>query len=197
MSESPERRQGLLTLLETWTRRLGIACGLSFEMPSGYESANASYEPQTQMIHVNPDLLEDEWISGAYYLLHELAHALQHHRPDTLPVGVASSLDYVILYNGRCSKRVDGQWLDCALEGPEEYFTDLYTNLPYEVHANDFAYQALRPEAGEPPLPGLEALRRFWAPRHQVISAADMPAELERAYRRIDAAVEGQEKPEV
>lgn len=178
----------LFALLDEWGSGLEVDCTLRFDMPPGYETSNATYQPDTKVIHLNPALPEEGYVNSAFYLLHELRHARQHQHRQELPEDVARSLDYVILYDGRCYKRTDGRWVDCRLAGDEAYFTDLYTNLPYEVDANAFAYQALLPDMEGHQLDELESLHRFWAPRHQAIAPEDINRELKETYRRIDAA---------
>lgn len=192
MNPKPDNRQKATELMQRWAATLGVEYALSFDMPAGFDTANATYVPQRKTICLNPALTEEDDISCAFYLLHELRHAWQHQRRQELPEDMARSLDYVILYDGTCYKQHDGNWLECRLEGDEEYFTDLYTNLPYEVDANEFAYQGLLPGLEDRQRERLEELCSLWAPRNQVISLAQMPDALEKTYRRIDAAVKAQ-----
>ena len=88
----------------------------------------------------------------------------------------------MIQYDGTCYKLAGGQYLECRLEGSEEYFTGLYLGQPYEADANCSAYEQVRKLYGDPD--GLEELYAFWMPGHPV------PDETyEEIYRLIDEKV--------
>ena len=127
-------------LFDSLCLEAGLVCRLSFDMPEAYEEANGMYDPETDIVFVNATLLKGCSDSQkAFYLFHELRHAEQYAHPERFPSAIRKALDYDIAYDGNCSKRVNGQWISCRLDGGEDRFTRLYlsnhtksmrTNLP-------------------------------------------------------------------
>ena len=160
----------------------GVSVSLSFDMPEGYETAYGTYDGETNTVYVNKRLL-----SGApdhekaFYLFHELRHAMQHLSPERFGDDVNRSLPYVILYDGACYKLVNGQYLECRIEGDPAYLESLYAGLPYEKDANTYAYERARSVFGDSE--ALRELYRFWLPRRQISDR-----EYEAVYRFIDRA---------
>lgn len=76
---------------------------------------------------------------------------------------IQKSRYYSILYNGVCCKLVDNKWLQCKLDGTEEYFTNAYLNSPFEVDANTFAYEQTKRVVGASS--ELENLYNWWMPK--------------------------------
>ena len=71
-----------------------------------------------------------------------------------------------MLYNGVCYKLIDNKWEKCTLEGNEEFFTRAYMSLPYEIDANNFAYEKTKERCGD--TPSLKELYNFWIPISKV-----------------------------
>ena len=115
---------------------------LSFDMPKGYENAFGTFEPITNFLYINKNLLKNaDKYKFYFFFYHELRHAIQYQKPNLFSKEIQESLPYVILYNGICYKKNDKQWLQCNIEKPEEICTQLYLNLPYELDANKFAFE--------------------------------------------------------
>ena len=90
----------------------------------------------------------------------------------------------MVLYNGTCFRLSGNTWQECALDGPEEYFTRAYLSLPYELDANAFAYETVKELCGESA--ELRELYALWTPKERMADP-----ELETLFRRIDAALDG------
>lgn len=156
---------------------------LSFDMPSGYETANGTFDVETKTVFINAKYLKDvPDYEKAYYLFHELRHALQYLCPDLFSNIIKRSLQYVIMYNGTCYKIINGKYHECSLEGEEEYFTSLYIGQPYEVDANTFAYESVKEIYGGSE--ELKKLYRFWAPEQSVPDKA-----YDSIYSQIDELI--------
>lgn len=55
-----------------------LALHLSFSMPVGYETANGNFDPACKTVFINAKRLKNESDSTkAFFLFHELRHALQ------------------------------------------------------------------------------------------------------------------------
>ncbi len=140
---------------------------LSFDMPAGYEAANGTFDAVTRTVFINETLLrEAPDYENAFFLFHELRHALQHLCPERFSEEVKKSLPYTILYDGTCYKLIDGEYSECKLDGGEAVFTDLYLGQPNEVDANTFAYEKVKTVYGDSE--DLRNLYEFWMPRHPV-----------------------------
>lgn len=170
-------------LFDSLRLEAGLVCRLSFDMPEGYEEANGMYDPETDTVFVNATLLEECPDSEkAFYLFHEFRHAEQFAHPKRFPPVIRKSLDYDIAYDGSCSKRVNGQWASCRLDGGEDRFTRLYLSQPHEIDANQFAYAKAKTLFGGDE--ALESLRSFWIP--SIIVSAE---EYDAIYSEIDKAL--------
>ena len=122
-----------------------LALHLSFSMPVGYETANGNFDPACKTVFINAKRLKNESDSTkAFFLFHELRHALQYLCPDQFSSTIQRSIQYIILYDGTCYKLANERYLKCQLDGGEEYFTDLYLSQPHEVDANTFAYKSVK-----------------------------------------------------
>ena len=140
---------------------------LSFDMPTGYEAANGTFDAVTRTVFIHAQLLcQAPDYEKAFFLFHELRHASQQLCPDRFSKEIIKSLPYTILYDGTCYKLVDGEYLECKLDGGEEVFTNLYLGQPYEVDANTFAYEQVKKVCGDSE--GLRELYEFWMPRSPV-----------------------------
>lgn len=140
---------------------------LSFDMPSGYETANGTFDVETKTVFINEKYLSDAPdYKKAYYLFHELRHASQYLCSECFSDIIKRSLQYVIMYDGTCYKIIDGKYYECRLDGEEDYFTKLYLGQPYEVDANTFAYESVKEIYGDSN--ELKKLYRFWIPEQSV-----------------------------
>lgn len=172
-------------LFDSLCLEAGLVCRLSFDMPKGYEEANGMYDPETDTVFVNAALLKECPDSEkAFYLFHELRHAEQYAHPERFPPAIRKALDYDIAYDGNCSKRANGQWVSCRLDGGEDRFTRLYLSQPHEIDANQFAYAKAKTLFGGDE--ALENLRSFWIP--SVIVSIE---EYDAIYSEIDEALIG------
>jgi hypothetical protein len=144
-----------------------ISVILSFDMPFGYETAYGTYDVTINTLFLNMELLKNApRYKVLFYLFHELRHALQYLRPSLFSEQIQHSRFYVVLYNGICFKLVDNKWLECILEDSEEYFTNIYLNIPYEIDANAFAYDKTKEICGD--TLELKELCSFWMPAKKI-----------------------------
>ncbi len=140
---------------------------LSFEMPSGYEAANGTFDVVNKTVFINANLLDNSPdCKKAFFLFHELRHASQYLSPNQFSNTINRSIQYIIMYDGTCYKLVNGDYLKCRLTGDETYLTNLYLGQPHEVDANRFAYEQTRKIYGDSA--ELQELFHFWMPRQAV-----------------------------
>lgn len=145
----------------------GLDLILSFNMPEGYETANGTFDIELRTVYINSKLLsESPDYEKAFFLFHELRHAKQYLCPDSFSSEIIKSLTYTIMYDGTCYKMVDGEYLECKLDGGEELFTELYLCQPYEVDANTFAFQRAKEIYGD--LEELKDLYDCWMPNKNI-----------------------------
>ena len=144
-----------------------LSIKLSHDMPSGYETAYGTYDVTVNTLFLNMELLKGaSEYEVLFFLFHELRHAVQYHHPGLFDREIQESRFYVILYNGICYKLIENAWIECVLEGSEDYFTHVYSSLPYELDANTFAYEKTKELCGDS-----EALRNlygFWIPEDKL-----------------------------
>ena len=140
---------------------------LSFDMPTGFETANGTFDVATKTVFINSECLsEAPDYEKAFFLFHELRHALQYLCPEQFSHEIIKSLSYIIMYDGTCYKFVSGKYVECQLDGGEELFTNLYKGQPYEVDANTFAYEEVKRLYGDSE--NLRELYAFWIPRQPI-----------------------------
>ena len=155
------------THFDAYCKEHGLTLRLSFEMPEGYETANGTFESETGTVCINAAMLgEYPDYERAFYLFHELRHALQYLCPGQFDELVGKSRFYAIGYDGTCCKLCGEEWKECRLDGAEEYFTEAYKGQPYEVDANNAAYEKAKELFGD--TPELRALYAFWLPKKPV-----------------------------
>ena len=70
------------------------------------------------------------------------------------------------MYDGTCYKIVNRKYSECKLEGGEDYFTNIYLGQPYEVDANEYAYEQAKKIYGDSD--DLRKLYEFWIPSQPV-----------------------------
>ncbi len=144
-----------------------FALHLSFKMPSGYETANGTFDVTSKTIFINENLLDKSPdYEKAFFLFHELRHASQYLSPNQFSSTINRSIQYIIMYDGTCYKLENGDYLKCRLTGDETYLTNLYLGQPHEVDANQFAYEQTRKIYGDSV--ELRELFHFWIPRQTV-----------------------------
>jgi hypothetical protein len=187
--QAPGNREIVEAMLSIISRERALSCALSFQMPLGYEDAHASYDPDSRTIHLNQTLLAGSRMACAYHFLHELRHAWQYQRMADFPAEVVRSLDYVVLYDGLCYKRMGKEWRSCRLEGGEAYFTDIYLSQPHELDAGNWAFRIVKDMVEGHQLAELKDIHRLWCPSYRIISEEDMLSELDKVYGRIDVAI--------
>ena len=152
---------------DAYCSKEGLDVCLAFDMPSGYENANGTFEITSKTVFINKAKLSNAPdYEKSFYLFHELRHAEQYLAPEKFDYAVKKSLQYVILYDGTCYKLIDGAHHQCHLDGEEDYLRNLYLGQPYEVDANTFAYDHTKSIYGdsEP----LRKLYEFWIPHHPI-----------------------------
>lgn len=126
-----------------------IQTKLSYNMPKGYETAFGTYDSTIDTLFLNMTLIEKYTsIEILFFLYHELRHTVQYNHPELFPAQIQKSIKYVILYDGTCFKLINNEWYSTNLSGDELYFTEAYKNLPYEIDANDYAYNRVTSELG-------------------------------------------------
>ena len=161
---------------------------LSFDMPSGYEAANGTFDMETKTVYINADYLsEAPDYEQAFFFFHELRHAMQYLSPEKFSDTIVRSLPYTIMFDGTCFKLENGKYLECKLDGGEEIFTDIYLGQPYEIDANNYAFEQVRMLYGNS-----EELRKmydFWMPKKHVSDE-----EYTAYYDLIDEKVSGDNK---
>lgn len=136
---------------------------LSFDMPTGYKTANGTFDFETKTVYINAECLSrtpDH--EQAFFFFHELRHASQYLRPEQFSDAMIHSLAYTIMFDGTCYKLVDGKYLECKLDGGEAFFTNIYLGQPYEVDANKYAYERVMMIFGDSE--GLQKLYESWLP---------------------------------
>lgn len=173
----------IVHLVDAFCHERGLSITLSYDMPTGYESAYGTYDVTINTLFLNVQILHDApEYEVLFYLFHELRHAMQYLRPELFDPQIQESRFYVVLYNGVCYKLVDNSWQEVALEGSEEYFTHAYMSLPYELDANTFAYERVKEIHGN--IGQLQELYHFWMPKEK----KDFE-ELRMLFSRIDAEI--------
>lgn len=140
---------------------------LSFNMPAGYETANGTFDVESKTVFINAAYLKEAPdYEKAFYLFHELRHASQYLCPERFSNAVNRSTPYIIMYDGTCYKFITGKYYECKLEGGEEYFSNIYLGQPYEVDANQYAYEQAKKVCGDSD--DLRKLYEFWIPSQPV-----------------------------
>ena len=92
---------------EKYCKENGLSLSLSFTMPDGYETAFGTFDSNSLTVFINKNLLNDrEEFGQAFYLFHELRHALQYINPKSFNNIINESLSYIIMYDGTCYKKV-------------------------------------------------------------------------------------------
>ena len=156
---------------------------LSTIMPTGYESANGTFDVENNTLYFNASMLKDApEHERIFYLFHELRHALQYVYPERFSEAIRRSLDYVLMYDGTCCKIEQGSWKECKLEGTESYLADAYLGQPYEADANDYAYEKTKSLMGQSE--ELNRLYAFWKPENALTEK-----EYEAIYETIDRKI--------
>lgn len=141
----------------------GLDIHLSFDMPSGYESANGTFDVATKTVFINETILRNSPdYEKLFFLFHELRHATQYLAPNKFDIAISKSLQYVIMFDGTCYKLIGGAYHRCKLDGTEDYFINLYLGQPHEVDANTFAYEHIKSIYGYSE--SLKKLYEFWTP---------------------------------
>ena len=141
---------------------------LSTKMPKGYETANGTFDITKKTLFYNVDYLNElPYYERIFYLFHELRHADQYINSQKYSEEIKLSSGYNIMYDGTCSKLINGVWKECKLDGEEDYFIKLYLSQPHEIDANQFAYQKTKKIVGN--FESLDKLVDFWIPK-QLIS---------------------------
>ena len=135
-----------------------LELNLSFVMPEGYETACGTFDAELKTVFINAEYLKKAPdYEKAFTLFHELRHASQYLYPELFSSAIIRSLPYVIMYNGVCYKLIDGKYYACKLEGEEAYFSDIYLGQPYEIDANQFAFEQVKKICGDS-----ESLRKLY-----------------------------------
>ena len=167
-----------------------LPLNLSFDMPSGYETAFGTYDPVVKQLFINRNQLQQDGISFLWYFLHELRHAIQYQYHFLFSDIIQLSLPYVIQYNGLCFKLQNGQWHSIPLNGSEEYFTELYLCLPYELDANQFALNLLQQASCiEQYSDELKHLQNLWFPKYSCFPEAEAWTHLQTVFHQIDSCL--------
>ena len=139
----------------------------SLNMPAGYETAVGTFDIESKTVFINAEYLKDAPDhEKAFYLFHELRHSSQYLCPELFSSVINRSIQYVIMYDGTCYKIIDGKYRECKLEGGEGYFTNIYLGQPYEVDANQYAYEQAQKICGDSD--NLYKLYEFWLPSQPV-----------------------------
>ena len=152
---------------EKYCKEYGLSLSLSFVMPDGYETAYGTFDLNLQTIFINKNLLKDkEEFEQAFYLFHELRHAVQYINPQSFNDIINESLSYIIMYDGTCYKQVGDKYYKYKIDGDEEFLKNLYLSQPYEMDANEYAYKKVSEVMGFSK--ELEQLYQSWIPKCQI-----------------------------
>ena len=93
---------------EKYCKEYGLSLSISFAMPAGYETAFGTFDSNSLTVFINKNLLNDrEEFEQAFYLFHELRHALQYTNPQSFNNTINESLSYIIMYDGTCYKKLE------------------------------------------------------------------------------------------
>lgn len=169
-------------IVSDFSRAHDLKIQFSSDMPPGYETANGTFDISKNTLFLNTAALANmPDYEALFYLFHELRHVLQYTTPQAFPEVLQRSLDYVLMYDGTCYQRLNGNWAECKLEGNRQHLIDAYLGQPYERDANAYAYEQVKGIYG--PSKELDALYAFWGPK-ELLSDGDY---LE-IYRTIDLA---------
>ena len=172
-------------IIDDFCRENHLQIVFSTQMPQGYESANGTFDIAKNTLFFNAQQLSSEPDYAAmFYLFHELRHAMQYTQPQLFSEAIRKSIDYVLMYDGTCFKMVQGNWMECKLEGTEAYLKDAYLGQPYEMDANSFAYEEVQKRCGNSH--ELKELYSFWTPEKRLSDAEYM-----ELYKTIDQKIEG------
>lgn len=168
---------------QAFCRENDLDIRLSFRMPSGYETANGTFDLPTETLYINAEYLEDAPdYKKAFYFFHELRHAEQYLLPERFGGTLRKSLSYVLMYDGTCYKLIDGEYLRCKIDGSEEDCGNRYLGQPYELDANTFAYEQVKKLYGDSE--ELRELYRSWLPKTPITEK-----EYEEIYAEIDEKI--------
>ena len=144
-----------------------LSLSLSYAMPCGYETAFGTFDLNLRTIFINKNLLKDkEEFEQAFYLFHELRHALQYTNPQLFNNIINESLSYIIMYDGTCYKQVGDKYYKYKINGDEEFLKNLYSSQPYEMDANEYAYKKVSEVMGFSK--DLEQLFHSWVPKRRI-----------------------------
>lgn len=170
----------LENITKDFCNKNGISVFLSYDMPIGYETSYGTYDVTVNTLFLNTELLQTApHYEVLFYLFHELRHAMQYLCPSLFGDEIQESRFYVVLYNGVCYKLIGDEWRECTLPGSQEYFTNVYMSLPYELDANGFAYEKAKELCGDSA--GLRELYTFWVPAMRIDYE-----DCKNLFRRID-----------
>lgn len=156
---------------------------LCTKMPAGYETANGTFDITKNTLFFNSTMLSQAPdYEALFYLFHELRHVVQYKCPALFDETIQRSLNYVLMYDGTCFKMMNGIWMECKLNGTEQYLTDAYLGQPYEMDANDYAYEQTQNICGSSK--ELNELYSLWKPQNSLPNAEYM-----QIYEEIDSKI--------
>jgi len=155
-------------IIDSFRRANGLDFSfVSDDVFSGYKTAYGTYDVTINKLFVNVNLLENAPVYKVlFYLYHEMRHALQYAHPEQLDKEIRESLPYVLLYNSICFRLLDNAWVECKLDGDEDYFTQAYLSFPYELDANSFAHSMVKATLSESK--ELNDLYTSWLPNNKI-----------------------------
>ena len=81
---------------------------------------------------------------------------------------IQDSLKYVIHYNGDCYKLTEKGWIYCKIDDKKLNFTEIYKGLPYEIDANQFAFDNSKQHLNQSQLYELEEIFKKFMPTIQI-----------------------------
>ena len=182
--DASTKKQMMQEILRFSNGYFGMDVELSFTLPEGFEAANGLMDPETGDIMVNESLFDDprEFLP-LFIFLHELRHGIQKAKTELFSEEIAVNCEHIIQFDGT-GYRVEGKTVTTVqMEGPREFFTELYLGSPAEIDANRFAYETLRQFGDDE---ALEEHYRIWSPSYKVIPEENMLGEFLKACEQID-----------
>jgi len=120
--------------------KYNLNISLSFDLPSEFAGAFGLFDVTKNIIYVNIDE-KISFVRMIFTFFHELRHALQYNIPEMFSNDIQQTIPYIVHFDGNCYMLKNNKWLHCNIECQEFDFLDIYKSFPYEIDANNFAYE--------------------------------------------------------
>lgn len=135
-----DRKQFVENQLKSYKEKWGLDISVSFDMPKGFETAFGMFDVTKNVLFVSlSSKIDDARFLFTFY--HELRHALQYNFPEMFGEEINMTLPFVVHFDGNCYMLKNNKWVHCKIEDENLDFMEIYKSLPYEIDANNFAYE--------------------------------------------------------